>query len=214
MSTAALQITAGAAGSVQRLWFSNRIGHLYQGEALLDGALTALSVPLPVGRLAATVRVARLQAGAATSPPKVWLQQLGAVGDLRRTSSTFSVGPTHLSGAEIQELMLRSDMKLVGANGAGAARPPRHHIFVQEQREWFAARGVDIDRYTLELSWGDHSAIHTGGAADGWNARVRQFIDDEKLLRREYTRREVLKFGAELRREFGLGNVKVVPYER
>ena len=48
----------------------------------------------------------------------------------------------------------------------------------------------------------------------GWNARVKEFIADEALLGRRYTRREILKFGAELRREFGFGSIKAGPFER
>jgi hypothetical protein len=126
------------------------------------------------------------------------------------TSSTFSVGRTHLSDGELGELMARPDMKVTNLTGAGGARPPRHHIFVQEQRDWFQARGVDIDKYTLELTWGEHSAAHTGG----WNPRVKEFIGDEGLLGRQYTRREILKFGADLRREFGFRSIKVTPFDR
>jgi hypothetical protein len=125
-------------------------------------------------------------------------------------SSTFSVGRTHLSEGEVGELLSRPDMKITNTTAAGAARPPRHHVFIQEERGWFNARGIDIDKYTLELTQGEHSAAHTMG----WNARVKEFIADEALLGRPYTRREILKFGAELRREFGFGSVKAGPFER
>jgi RHS repeat-associated protein len=124
------------------------------------------------------------------------------------TSSTFSAGRSHLSSAEMGELMQMPGMKLTNTTGAGAARPPRHHIFTQENRAWFKERGVDIDRYTLELSQGEHSAAHSMG----WNKEVQQFIDQEALWGSKYTPREILRFGAQLRREFGLRHHKAVPF--
>lgn len=112
------------------------------------------------------------------------------------------------------ELLSRPDMTITNTTGAGAARPPRHHIFTQEERPWLKERGVDVDKYTLELTWGEHSAAHSGGEAGGWNARVKEFIGDETLLGRHYTRREILKFGAELRREYGFSSIKVMPFDR
>jgi len=56
-------------------------------------------------------------------------------------------------------------MHITGPNGAGAARPPRHHVFPQENREWFSERNFDIDRVTVELDHGTHTALHTMG----WN---------------------------------------------
>jgi RHS repeat-associated protein len=123
-------------------------------------------------------------------------------------SSTFSVGRTHLSAPELQELMGQPGMKVTGTTGAGAARPPRHHVFTQENRSWFQQHGVDIDRYTLELTQGEHTAAHSMG----WNKEVQSFIDQEALWGRTYSRREVLRFGAQLRREFGLRHHKVVPF--
>ncbi len=156
----------------------------------------AIGERLPDGRLAGVGPGAALRDGPEFS------------GAGSTTDSTFSVGRTRLSKAEVDELLAQPGMKTTGTTGAGAARPDRHHIFVQEERQWFKDRGVDIDKYTLELTWGEHSAIHTGG----WNARVQQFIADEALWGRHYTRREILKFGAELRREFGLRSVKVGPF--
>ncbi len=114
--------------------------------------------------------------------------------------SSFSIGPTTKTRGEIGELLGEPGMKITRTTSAGAARPPRHHIFVQEQRSWFEARGVDIDRYTIELDPGAHSAVHTMG----WNRRWSEFKASEEFLGHPYTTREVLRFGAQLRREFGL----------
>jgi hypothetical protein len=124
------------------------------------------------------------------------------------TTSTFSVGRTHLSQAELAELRRLQGVGITNTTGAGAARPPRHHIFVQEHRDWFKARGVDIDKYTLELTQGEHSALHRMD----WNGAVQRFIDTEASMGRQWTRREILRFGARLRRQFGLQHAKVVSY--
>jgi len=126
-----------------------------------------------------------------------------------QTSSTFSVANSHLERAEIGELLGRRDVSVSGTTGAGAARPPRHHVFPQEFRDWFFDRGVEIDRFTLALDWGTHSAIHTMG----WNEAFRSFIARESILGRPYSSREVLHFGAQMRRDYGLRDVKVQGFE-
>ncbi|MBK8597163.1 MAG: DUF2380 domain-containing protein [Holophagales bacterium] len=126
-----------------------------------------------------------------------------------QTSSTFSIANSHLERAEIGELLGRQDVSVSGTTGAGAARPPRHHVFPQEFRDWFLDRGVEIDRFTLALDWGTHSAIHTMG----WNEAFKSFIARESILGRPYSRREVLQFGGQMRRDYGLRDVKVQGFE-
>ncbi|MBK9974765.1 MAG: DUF2380 domain-containing protein [Planctomycetes bacterium] len=78
-------------------------------------------------------------------------------------------------------------------------RTPRHHLFPQEHRTWFEARGVKIDRYTFEMiGWGEHSAIHSAR----FNARWNEFISGEAGRLTPYSAREILKRGAWLKREF------------
>jgi hypothetical protein len=124
-------------------------------------------------------------------------------------SSSLAAGRSKYSQAQLAELQRLRGIEVAKTTRAGAARPPRHHIFVQKHREWFRARGVDIDDYTLEMTRGEHSAVHSRG----WDQRIDEFIDDEALLLgRQYTRRQILAFGAELRREFGLTHIKVRSY--
>src|SRR5262249_15290672 len=129
--------------------------------------------------------------------------------DLGATKSTYSVRPTHLSEREVQELMSRPDMKVTDTKGAGAARPHRHHLFIQARREWFRERGILIDRYTIEMSQGEHSAYHTMG----WRKRTEDFISSEKGLGREHSPIQILRFGVSMRRQFQLKGRKIVPYE-
>jgi hypothetical protein len=97
--------------------------------------------------------------------------------------------------------------------------PCRTHIgFAREQhRAWFEARGVDIDRYTLRLTEGDHSALHYGGGpgkgGGWWNEQImRRLTEREAAFGRQLTPREILFEGAQLRRRAGLQHVKVEPY--
>lgn len=94
---------------------------------------------------------------------------------------------------------------------------PKHHIFPQQHRKWFNDRGVDIDRYTIKLTEGDHSALHFGGGkgkgGGWWNDQImRELLKQEQRVGRQLTRREILREGARLRRRAGLRHVKVEPY--
>jgi hypothetical protein len=130
--------------------------------------------------------------------------------DTDTKGSTYSMGSTHLSKAEVHQLMARPDIKITDKIGAGATRPPRHHLFPQPYREWFwDNHRIDIDRYTIEMNWGWHSAIHTMG----WNRKVKEFIDRESLLGIRRSRRGVFRFINQLRRDFNLKGRRIVPYE-
>ena len=81
-----------------------------------------------------------------------------------------------------------------GAGRAGAAAPPKHHVFPQEMRAWFEERGFkganDIDNFTVELDQAEHQAIHGGGDwrlgrtwPGEWNQLLeRELLDAEKLV--------------------------------
>jgi hypothetical protein len=139
-----------------------------------------------------------------------WGTDVGADDDeTGATTSTYSIRPTHLSEAETKQLMSRPDVKLTDTKGAGATRIPRHHLFPQPYREWFRDHKIDIDRYTIEMTWGWHSAIHTMG----WNRKVREFKDLEALRGKPYTRMHIFRFINELRRDFNLKGRKILPYE-
>ena len=69
----------------------------------------------------------------------------------------------------------------------------QHHLFVQEFREWFRSKGIEIDNYTVTLTWGQHSAVHSTGWNPTWSAwinanrgaspqAVRQMMDSMRKL--------------------------------
>jgi hypothetical protein len=141
----------------------------------------------------------------------------------RGTSSTFSVGRSHLSSAEMRELMQTPGMKFTGTTGAGAARLPRHHVFPQEHRRFFQKRGFtddrSIDNFTLELERGVHEALHGGGNfrlgrkwSGEWN---RQIMKQIKAIERQEGRRlvfeEIMSIGEDMMSRYNLGG-PFVPY--
>lgn len=85
-----------------------------------------------------------------------------------------------------------------------------HHLFVQRRRDWFRARDLDIDQFTVRITWGDHNAIHTVGPNGGlnWNDRWNEFID----ANRDASRMEVIEQMRRMRQEFDLENVPLQQY--
>lgn len=100
---------------------------------------------------------------------------------------------------------------------AGVTRPPRHHIFPRQHEDWFKARGVDVDRYTLLLDEGTHQALHYGGGpgkgGGWWNDTIMDLLHAaETAAGRHLTPREILRIGAGQRRLAGLSHIKARPY--
>jgi hypothetical protein len=94
----------------------------------------------------------------------------------------------------------------------GIKRHPMHHIFPQEMRDFFKARGFhDIDRYLLPLDDATHEAIHKWMGRGPWNEVMRKLIlEQEAELGRLLTKREILLIGARMRRQAGLSHIKIV----
>jgi hypothetical protein len=112
------------------------------------------------------------------------------------------------------------------ALAAGAAEPKllappkmhNHHIFPQRFREWFAARGINIDQYTVTLSRGTHlGGVHGRGGYVGpgnttlpgqWNSLWDDFIRANQGA----TAKEIYQFAGQLMDDFGLSGLPIVPY--
>ncbi len=88
----------------------------------------------------------------------------------------------------------------------------RHHIFPQKFRDFFSARGVDIDKFTVELSQGRHlRSVHGRGdvmTPGRFNQRWADFIEANPNA----TAKDVYQFGGMLMDEFGLSKLPIVPY--
>jgi RHS repeat-associated protein len=99
-----------------------------------------------------------------------------------------------------------------------APRVQRHHIFPQTFRTWFASKGIDIDRYTIELTQQSHLAgVHGRGGFVGpgnvgfpgrWNALWAAF----KSANPNATAKEIYQFAGALMDQFGLSGLPIVHY--
>jgi len=87
-------------------------------------------------------------------------------------------------------------VRVGNAVGAGVARPPRHHVLPQEKRAWFAAFGVNVDDFCVNVDQAHHEALHKMG----WNEQIMAAMEKTmaaaggKLTRKliEKTAREVM----------------------
>jgi hypothetical protein len=101
------------------------------------------------------------------------------------------------------------DLRITDKAGAGAARPPRHHVFPRENRQWFSDRGFDIDKVTVPLDQGTHSALHTMG----WSKRLMgELTRQEALLGRQLTPREIWDIGYRQMRIAEINQLPILPY--
>lgn len=124
--------------------------------------------------------------------------------------------------AAVVEAIEEGALRVVTPRQAGVIRPDRHHIFPQAFRRFFKERGVDIDRYTLQMDnmQGAHGALHFGGGegvgGGWWNSTImRELFKAESQLPSggRLSNREILAIGASMRREAKLQHVKVVGYK-
>lgn len=103
------------------------------------------------------------------------------------------------------------------ANGTRIARRATrfHHVFPQaaDLARKFAQRGIDIDKYTLEIAEDVHRCIHSGkgfGRGGKWNKAWKDFFEHNPNA----TPEEIYKHAGKLIYEFGLDGIPVVPYPR
>jgi hypothetical protein len=89
-------------------------------------------------------------------------------------------------------------MKVTDASGAGAARPPRHHVLPQGERRFFEERGfrgdLDIDNFTVEMETAEHQALHGGGdwkLAKSWPGEWNRLVMDRLRSREQVLGRPV-----------------------
>ena len=136
------------------------------------------------------------------------------------------------------DLEVAAEARRAGLRPVGINRPPRHHLFPKEleKKGFFTERGVDIDKYTIELDEGIHEALHGGGSfklardqdaiqqalkngkvtpqvdawIGHWNAAIeRRILDQEAKLGRKLTEPELIKEARGLLRDY---NVKPPPF--
>jgi RHS repeat-associated protein len=82
----------------------------------------------------------------------------------------------------------------------------QHHLLVQQFEKWFASKGINIHDYSVTLTWGEHSAVHSMG----WNKTWSEWINANKGASAEV----ILNKMNEMRKQFGLEGNPVHPYKR
>jgi hypothetical protein len=100
-----------------------------------------------------------------------------------------------------------------------AGRFQKHHIFPRALRDWFASKGIDIDKYTVVLETTTHLAgVHGRGGLVGpgnvtlpgrWNQLWQVFKDANPNA----TPKEIYQFAGWLMDRFGLSGLPIVPYD-
>ena len=106
------------------------------------------------------------------------------------------------------------------AQRTGNVANPQHHVFPQQMRPQFEARGFtganDIDNFTVSLDPAHHQAIHAGGNAPwarGWSYNQvfqGRLAERETQLGRQSTFDEVFDIGRDMMQRYGLSG----PFER
>jgi hypothetical protein len=112
------------------------------------------------------------QEGDEAQPGKEQAPEIGAKLD---ETKIHRAGKDPLRGANKDRMGAGPEANAVrvgNAVQAGVVRPPQHHVFPQEERAWFAARGVDVDNYCVNISEDQHYALHKLD----WNARVMEAL--------------------------------------
>jgi hypothetical protein len=135
--------------------------------------------------------------------------RLRCVGRAFAKGHAFAKAPNKAADALEEGLSIRRGVDI------GIKRPPRHHIFPQEMRDFFQQRGFnDIDNFTIPLDEATHQAIHKWMGSGAWNDVIKsRILAEEGRLGRLLTKREMLDIGAKMRREAGLSHIKIVPFQ-
>ncbi|MEW6183575.1 MAG: PQQ-binding-like beta-propeller repeat protein [Bacillota bacterium] len=89
----------------------------------------------------------------------------------------------------------------------------KHHIYPREFRSFFRSRGINIDKYTIELDKSVHLRGVHGKGIDGlsgkWNQRWEKWIKEHPRA----TKKEVERFAQQLLKEYGLDKLPIKPYK-
>ena len=103
------------------------------------------------------------------------------------------------------------------------ALPPskihKHHIYPQAHRDWFAKRGIDIDKHTIPLERGTHlGGTHGKGGFVGpgnkklpgkWNKQWNDFIKNNPNA----TSKDIYQQGGRMMDDFGFNKLPIGPYK-
>jgi RHS repeat-associated protein len=87
-------------------------------------------------------------------------------------------------------------------------RSPLHHVFPQAKaiQRWIASRGINIHEYTLELTEGEHSAIHTMD----WNREWKAFMEANS----QATEQQIFEFAGKLMDKYKISDAPIRHYRK
>jgi hypothetical protein len=75
-------------------------------------------------------------------------------------------------------------------------------------KAWFKERGVNIDRFTVELTSGEHSAIH----GLGWDRELRNALERAESEGEALSARGIWDIGYRQMRRYRIANRPLIPY--
>ena len=118
----------------------------------------------------------------------------------------------------VQEALEIGEINAATAQRAGVVRPPQHHVFPQAERPWFAERGVDIDKFTVNVDQGTHEALHYGGGpgkgGGWWNEQIMKTLTErEAALERKLTPQEIEVVGKLMMSRAKISDLPILPYK-
>jgi hypothetical protein len=88
----------------------------------------------------------------------------------------------------------------------------KHHIFPQKYRDFFQGRGIDIDKFTVDISQNRHlRSIHGLGDAIS-PGKYNQTWDNFIEANPNATAKEIYQYGGRLMDGYGLNKLPIVPY--
>jgi hypothetical protein len=149
-----------------------------------------------------------------------WNLKNGAVAVVGMAAGKLSgaMGECPLERGAVGEALENGAINRTTRRAAGVTRPTRHHIFLQAWRQWFAERGVDIDKFTVILDQGTHEALHYGGGpgkgGGWWNEQIMKTLTErEAALGRKLTPQEIVGVGKEMMSRAKISDLPIVPYK-
>jgi hypothetical protein len=100
-------------------------------------------------------------------------------------------------------------VRVGNAVGAGVVRPPQHHVLPQEKRAWFAAFGVNVDEFCVNVDQAHHEALHKMG----WNEQIMDAMEKAKAAAGgKLTRKLIEKTAREVMGRFKIAHLPFVKY--
>jgi hypothetical protein len=86
-------------------------------------------------------------------------------------------------------------------------------VFPQEAKiqQWIAKRGIAIDEYVLELSEGEHQAVHIAGKNwPGWNDHWKAFMEANPNA----SEQDIFEFAGRLMDKYKISEAPLKTYPR